>query len=175
MPVFLLPVGRYARGHPPQQMAGQVGHPHPGRDEQAGVVGKSAQMATALFGSPADPAVPPGHFPGGRAEQQTGQYVAVPVASQVLQVLPHTVAMPQIMITLEQEPEQRGVGSALGQRLQLHRLPVVERALDEALVMVERDGLAIAQAIDRGAPPWWQLNLALGLQLQKQAASGHVL
>jgi len=83
--------------------------------------------------------------------------------------------MPQIMIALEQEPEQRGIDRAMGQRLQLHRLPAVERAWDEALVMVERDGLAIAQAIDRAAPPWGQLNLALGLQLQKQAASGHVL
>ena len=156
-------------------MAGQMRHPHPGQDEQAGVVGEPAQMTTALFGSPTNPAVPPGHFPGRRTKQQTGQYSAVPVSSQVLQVLTHTVAIPQIMIALEQEPEPRGVGSALGQRLQLHRLPEVQPALDEALVMVDRDGLAVAPTIDRGPLPRGQLNLALGLQLQKQAASGHVL
>src|SRR5664279_5723951 len=41
--------------------------------------------------------------------------------------------------------------------------------------MLEGGSLAIAQSVDRSRPARRQLNLTSGLQLQQQAASGHIL
>lgn len=88
-------------------MTGQMRHPDPGQDQEASVIGQQEQMAPALLGIPADPRVSPAGLPGGGTEQQTSQRPARTVPHQVLQVLADAIAMPQIVIALEQKLEQR--------------------------------------------------------------------
>src|SRR5665647_1570864 len=55
--VQLLPVPRQLARAPPQNLAGQSLHPHPGQDEEAAVVDDVLQVARPLAIVPADPSI----------------------------------------------------------------------------------------------------------------------
>src|SRR6267143_5281243 len=175
MPVLLLPIERQTRRDSPQQMTGQMRHAHPRQDEQTGVVGEQAQMAAARWATPADPPVPGGGLPGSRAKEQTGQRSAVRGLGQVFQALAYAVAVSQIMVSLQEPLEEPGLRSACGQRLDSNRLEQLQRTFQGTLVVIDGRAWAIAQTVHRSRLARGQLDLALGLQLEQQAASGHVL
>src|SRR6266446_2379661 len=102
-------------------MAGQVRHTDPRQDEEPGVVGDQAQMARALLGAPANPRVARRCLPGRRTKQETSQRPTVLAPRQVLQVLAHAIAMPQIVVALQKEPEQRSLRTTFGERLHPYR------------------------------------------------------
>ena len=129
MAVLLLPIGRQSRRGLCQQMAGQVLHAHPGQNHKPRVVAQQAQLALTLWSIPANPLIPRYGLPSRRAEQQAGQWAALPVPRQVLEVLPDAVAVPQIMITLQEELEEQRFGGAFGHCFQTDRLQALQRAL----------------------------------------------
>src|SRR5438309_5000387 len=132
-------------------------------------------MAAALLGVPANPQVPRRRLPGRRTEQQASQRPAVLGPGQILQVLAHAIAMLQIVVALQKAPEERSLRTPFIKRLHSHRLQGLQRAYNGAMVVVQRCGLPITQAVDRGSSSWRQRDLPLGLQLQKQTPTGHVL
>jgi hypothetical protein len=86
-------------------MAAQVTHANPGKQEEPRVIGDQFQMRASLFGSPAQPLIAGGGFPGGRTKQQTRQGPALAVFGQVLEVLPQAMAVSQLMVARQQKLE----------------------------------------------------------------------
>ena len=87
-------------------MAGQVGHAHPGRDQEAGVVGQSRAMPMTLFLVPPDEGVAGLTMPGGRAEEHGRHGPPGPGAGQVAEVFADAVAKSQVVMALKQGPEE---------------------------------------------------------------------
>src|SRR6266566_8620201 len=111
------------------------------------------------------------------AEPKSRQASGLPSRSRAkyFKFSPHAIAVSQIMVALQQELEEPGLGIACGHRLHLHRLQQLKRAGNGTLVVIHWGDLAIAQPVDRSRAPRRQMNVAASLQLQKQAARGHIL
>ena len=67
-----MPVVRELAGGHGQDLGGQVGRPHPGQDQEAGVVDDAVQVALALVVAPADEPVAWGALPGAGTEAEQG-------------------------------------------------------------------------------------------------------
>src|SRR6266581_1922435 len=156
-------------------MAGQVWHLYPRQEQQTRVIDDEAQIAATLLATPANPPIARGRLPSSRSKKQTGQRPAVFALGQVLQIFAHAIAVPQIMVTLQEELEEQGLGTASGNGLDSHRLEPMEGTFNSTLVMIHLRDLVIAQSIDRSGASGRQLDMAQSLQFQKQTASGHIL
>ncbi len=97
MAVLLLPVSQDAPTDLPQDMAGQVGNPHPGQDQKPGVVGEIGQMIEAGLFVPANEPITGLTTPSGGAEQQAGKGATQPVIHQILHVLAHRAIKAQVV------------------------------------------------------------------------------
>ncbi|MBM3837416.1 MAG: hypothetical protein FJ398_05565 [Verrucomicrobia bacterium] len=84
------------------------------------------------------------------------------------------VAIAQVMMAPEQEPEQRPLCRTL-HRQQLQRLELGQETLHRTLLAFDGLNLPIAQAVHGRGPPRRQADQPPLLQLQKQTAAGHVL
>src|SRR6266850_11559 len=155
-------------------MAGQVRHADPWQNQQTSVIGDEAQIAATLLATPANPLIAPSSLPSSRSKKQTGQRPAVFVLGQVLQIFADAIAVPQIMVTLQEELEEQGRGTTRGHGLDSHRLEPMEGTFNRTLIVIQMRDLAIAQPIDRSGASGRQLDMAQSLQFQKQAASGHI-
>jgi hypothetical protein len=69
-----LEVHHHAPSRHRQYARGEVGHVHPGQDQEAGVVENARQMLLPPLAIPADPAVARRKLPGRGAEAQTPQH-----------------------------------------------------------------------------------------------------
>ncbi len=107
MAVLGQPVGREAAGYAREQVRGQMRDANPGEDEEAGVVGSPVQPLGTGSVAPADEAVAAGYFPGGGAEEQTGEVAPVVVASQVGKMLADRASMAEVMVASEVGGEGR--------------------------------------------------------------------
>src|ERR1035437_4660611 len=104
--VALLPVGSDAPGNLRQNMAGQMGHPHPGQDQKTAVVGDELQARSTLLRRPTDPLVSISALPGGSAKEQAGQLDPGATPNQIAEVLANGTAIAQIMMLGQIPPEQ---------------------------------------------------------------------
>src|SRR3989442_12759480 len=111
-------------------------------------------MARALLGAPANPRIARRGLPGRRTKQETSQRPTVLAPRQVLQVLAHAIAMPQIVVALQKEPEQRSLRTPFVERLHPHRLQGLQRTFQGALFVIQRGGWPITQAVDRDGSSW---------------------
>jgi hypothetical protein len=94
-------------------MAGQVGHPHPPKNENAGVVGDIVQAALKGGGVHADVLIACPTLPRRRSEQDAGQGTPRQVLHQVLQVFSNRTEVAQVVMPIKQRVEQ-GALSAVG-------------------------------------------------------------
>ena len=76
-------------------------HPHPGQNQEATLVGHQMQILTTDLDGPADKAIAATNMAGRRAIDHTG-HRPLPGKDQILQVLSHGLAIPQIVILLDQ-------------------------------------------------------------------------
>jgi hypothetical protein len=79
------------------------------------------------------------------------------------------------MITLQKPSEQSGIGTARRHQLHPQGQQHFKRTNHGTLLVLDWQELTIAQPVNRGRSAWRQFNLALGLQLEQEAARGHVL
>src|SRR6267154_993424 len=78
-------------------MTGQVRRSNPRQDQKPAVISQMDQTALPLRDGPADKLVSGGHFPSGRAKQQTSYFLAVTVPHQIMK-LPQNIGITQIMM-----------------------------------------------------------------------------
>jgi hypothetical protein len=150
-------------------------HSYPRQDQETGVVAQKAQMALALRIAPADESVAWMTPPGRRAKQQTSQRTALACADQIFKVLADTIAMPQIMVALEQPLEQAALRTAGGDRFHAQGPQCVQLGVQSGNIVRKFRPTAIASPIDRSPLSGWQPDQPSGLQFEQQRATGHVL
>jgi hypothetical protein len=79
-----------------------VGHPHPGQDQEALLVGQGSQALLTLRHRPADEPIPHGHFPGGRAKDHHRQLPPPDISGQILHILSNRAVETAIMVLGQQ-------------------------------------------------------------------------
>src|SRR5438132_9436012 len=152
-------------------MAGQVWHFYPRQNQQTSVIGDEAQIGATLLATPANPLIARGRLPGSRSKKQTGERPAVLVLGQVLQIFADAIAVPQIMVTLQEELEEQGRGTTSGHGVDSHRLEPMEGTFNRTLVVIQMRDPMIAQPIDRSGTSGRQFDMAQSLRVQKAGAS----
>ena len=88
-----------------------MGHPHPGQDQEALLVGQGSQALLALRQRPADEPIPHGDFPGRRAKDHHRQLSPPDISGQILHVLSDRAVETAIMVLgqqLSDAPPQLG-------------------------------------------------------------------
>ena len=70
-----------------------MGHPYPGQDEKAGIVGDEMKVLGPHPTVPTDVAVPGRTLPGGGAKEYTGQRTSLRVTNEVLEVFSNAAAV----------------------------------------------------------------------------------
>src|SRR6478609_5533261 len=83
-----------------------MGHPHPGQDEKAGIVGEEMKVLRAPPAVPTDVVVPDRTLPGGGAKKHTGQRTGLSVTNEVLEVFPNAAAVTEIMVLMKERIEE---------------------------------------------------------------------
>jgi hypothetical protein len=78
-----------------------VRHPDPWQNQEATLVGHEMEILTTYLDGPADKAIAATNMTGCRAIDHTS-HRSLPGKDQVLQVLSHGLAVPQIVILLDQ-------------------------------------------------------------------------
>ena len=101
MSVFIHPVVTDPPGNPAQDMAGQMRDPYPGQDQETHIVGDKMEVAPAGGDVPSDKGVPGLGFPGGRAEEEAGQGIAIPIKDEIAHILADGSAIIQIVVKRE--------------------------------------------------------------------------
>jgi len=101
MRVERVPIRGDAPRHRPEQMRGQVRDPHPGQDQEAGVVAQQMHPRPAHRGRPADEAFARAQLAGGRCEAQAGERAAL-AEGQVLDLLTDPVGGAQVVVLGDQ-------------------------------------------------------------------------
>ena len=175
MAVLLLPIAAQAPDDGAQDVAGQMRHPHPGQDQETRVVGHPREALPTLLGSPADERVAGLALPGGRTKHQTGHRSTLAFTHQVAQVFTDAVALAQVVMALQQEPQQPGVRSAGTHRFDAQGSQGRQFGVERTLVQRRRRGLTVALAVDRGPLSRRQPDQPPGLELEQQRAARHVL
>src|ERR1017187_2452123 len=104
-----------------EDMAGQIGHSHPGHDQKAAVIDYQRKIGLADCLVPADVLIPRRHLPGGAGEQQAGQQWAgrLQGANEIAQLCAVRHFVTEVVVTLNILPKQTAVVAAVEQ-LQLH-------------------------------------------------------
>lgn len=158
-----------------QKMAGQMPHAYPGQDQEPGVVRQQREVALAHLRLPADEGIPALRLPGRRAEEHTGQQMALRVTHHDLEVLAHTGAMTQVVITIEQELEQGQARISPAEHIDSQGLQRPQLALNRASIVIYLGDLPIASLVGPTGLAGRELDLAHALELEKKRTAGHVL
>jgi len=101
MVINSLPVPGEDSGHSAQQVRGQIGNLHPGKDEEASILGEEMDVSISVSRLPSDELIPAGHLPGCRPPAETGQRAAL-MEDHILKVLPDGLAVTQVMVGLNE-------------------------------------------------------------------------
>lgn len=99
MTVFVLPVTTQPPANAAQNRTGQLRHPF--QDQEPGIVGQEMKVLGTMDAIPPDVMIPVRALPGRRTKEQTSQRIALAAANQILKILPHRTAVPQIMVMME--------------------------------------------------------------------------
>ena len=90
-------------------------------------------------------------------------------------IIAHLIAVPQIVITLEQKPEQPALRTAGGDRFHAQGAERLQPSIQDTGIMRTFGPAAVAPAIDRRPLSGWQPNQPSSFQLEQQAPTSHVL
>ena len=101
-----LPVRGKQADHPAQDVGSQVGHPDPGRNKEAAVVGQEVPIPPARFAGPADKPIAAAQAMRSRRPGQRGHELLVTV-DQVFQMLADRLGVTQIVMLLNQVVKER--------------------------------------------------------------------
>ena len=129
------PIGAHPPGDWRQDMAGQILHLDPGKDEEAGVVGNERKIGRALLRRPADEPVAVDRFPRRRGEEHTCQLPAAGSANQIADVLAGNVRQAQVVVPFEQKSKQLGIGRAGAGNRHLQRRQFPQGKADGGVVV----------------------------------------
>ena len=114
MAVVLDPVLPETAHDPAKDMAGQMRHPHPGQDEEAGIIGHEGEVGGSGGRLPANKGVTRSGGPGGRTEEEAGQMVTGTILHQVLQMFPDRSGKPEVVMVVQVIPHTTGFGGIGG-------------------------------------------------------------
>ena len=114
MAVFVLPVGAQTLRHPAQDVAGQMRHPNPGRNQKTGVVGEPVELLSARGSIPPDILVPAGALPSRRAKKHASHGPLLAVTNQILEIFPDGTSVTQVMVLMEQRFKEGTLRSSEG-------------------------------------------------------------
>lgn len=110
--IFGLPIAAEAPGHSAQNIAGQLRHPDPGKDEKTGVVRDPMKVLRSHRPRPTNVIVPCRTLPSRRTKEPTSQGTTFGIPDQVLQIFPDRTLVAQIMMLVQQRIEHRTVPEA---------------------------------------------------------------
>jgi hypothetical protein len=104
MAVFLEPVLLKTAHDSAKDMAGQMRHPHPGQDEEAGIVSYAVEIGGSCGRLPSDKGVTRGGFPCGGTEEETGQILTGVILHQVLEMFTDRSIEPEVVMVVQVIP-----------------------------------------------------------------------
>ena len=101
MAIGVFPVIRDHPGHSSQKVGRKMRDAHPRQNEEPAVVGHVMEAMGAILLRPADKAVPAADVPRRGRPHEAGDR-PIPREYEIFQVLPHRVAISQVMVRLDQ-------------------------------------------------------------------------
>ena len=156
-------------------MRGKMRGTDPGRNQKAGVVGQKLAILFPECWSPPDEVISRPQMPCGRGECKTCQR-PVPRKSHILEVFPHWLGVPQIMMLFDEAVKKflQGGSSHLENR-DGEKLP--QRLFDETPVDFHQLRPASVQQgiLERDLFHWGKNDGALAFQVQQEPPADHVL
>lgn len=126
--VDALPVPGEDSGHSPQDVRGQAGNSNPGKNEESSILGDEGNVSISVSGLPTDELIPTSHFPGRRSPTEASQRTPL-VENHVLEVFPHGLTVPQVMIGVD-EPLVQRFPMGTSHHLELEGIQFMQRALN---------------------------------------------
>jgi hypothetical protein len=170
MVIYPLPIPGQEASHSSQKVRGQMGNLHPGEEEEANILGQKMDMAIPVDRLPSDELIPRGHLPGGSAPAQTGQGASL-VEDQILEVFPHGLTIPQVVVGLDEALVEGFPGGAS------HHLDIQGPQLGEGgpngLSGVEGDGDGAPASRSASMLEGREFHQPCSLQTQEEVAAGH--
>src|SRR5438093_8911818 len=177
LPILGLPVPPDPSADLAQDMTGQVRHNNPWKNQEPRIVNDESQVAGSLAGTPSNPLVPHRALPGGRAENHAGDGTIVCIAHPILEVLPNSAAIPQVMVAIQTRFQlgPRWSAGSLADLVQPQRQQLPQGAFHRVFIQ----GRATPHSLPTGtggrfSPSWRQTDPALLLQFEQQGSRRHV-
>jgi len=93
-------------------MTGQVRHSDPIQNQKPHVVGHQVEIFPSCRSIPADKVIPGSALPRGRAEEQAGKGILLPVKNQIFHIFTDSAVETQVMISGKQalkESQKSGI------------------------------------------------------------------
>ncbi len=173
MAVFLDPVLSETPHDPAQEMAGQMRHPHPGQDEEAGIIGHEGEVGGSCVRLPADQGVARGGFPCGGTEEETGQILTGAISNQVLEMFTDRSGESEVMMVVQVISQATGFGGMGGWNMNGQGRQGVERrgerrGVGRQKILWERG----EEAASTGDTNRWQSQKPALFEFVDQAAGG---
>jgi len=138
MAVFLDPVPPDPPHDPAQEMAGQMRHPHPGQDEEAGIVGHEGEVGGSGGRVPANKAVSRCGGPCGGPEEEAGQILSGAIPNQVLEVFSDRSGEPEVVIVVQIISHTTGFVGLGGRKMNRQGRQGLERRVEGPSVRGEK-------------------------------------